>query len=175
MNNLESVLERQLEQELRPVSAPPELWERIETPRVARAERRAPRWRWAVAFAAIALVVSASVGLRRDEGIQSADPAQIRAWVLANTGIDVPLSLAAPVQMASVGSIDRGRGAEIAYEIDGQRAILRVTPANADQAVAHTRVITGARLAKWVLRGQVYTLECASPEGLQSACRLCHG
>jgi hypothetical protein len=130
---------------------------------------------WAAAVAALILVVSVSVGLRRDDGLQSTDPAQIRAWVLANTGIDVPLSLAAPVQTASVGSIDRGRGAEIAYEIDGQRALLRITPAEAGQAVEHTRVITGSKLAKWVLRGQVYTLECASPEGLQAACRLCHG
>ena len=171
MNNLESVLE----QELRPVSAPAELWERIERPRPRRAERRRSEWRWAVAMAAVILVVSAPWALRRDNALQSADPAQIRAWVMANAGIDVPLSLAAPVQMASVGSIDRGRGAEIAYEIDGQHAILRVTPADADQPVQHSQVINGSRSAKWILRGQVYTLECASPEGLQTACRLCHG
>lgn len=165
MNNLESVLAG----ELRPVAAPAELRERVERPRPRQTRAAVSRWWWAVAAAAM-LAIASAWGLRPGGEIRSSDAAEIRGWVLAKTGLDVPLPAAAPVRLAGARVLNGGKAAKIAYRVSGFEAALLVSRAEA----VHT-VIGAGRAVCPVSKGQVYVLECSSPEGLQVACRLCHG
>jgi hypothetical protein len=160
VNNLESVLA----QELRPVAAPAELWERVEMPRVSPRRVALPGWTWAVAAAAIVVIVSGwSLSLRGE--IRSSDPARIRAWVRENTGMDVPLERTAAVEFAGARIVQRGQAAEIVYKAANFDATLLVTrPGRIPVNASHPTV-----------RGLVLAVNCASPEGMQAACRLCHG
>jgi hypothetical protein len=165
------------------VEAPPELWERVAplphgrgsvTTRALPSRDRQGVVGW-LALAAAAVAVLLAVLLPRD--LHSSDPAQVRAWVLAKTGISVPLPqrLSPTVRLMSASRRD-SITAEIAYQVDGQDAILLLSMATA--AVAgdgkHRVLSRTANSSSWTMRGVVYTVFCPSAEVSQVACRLCH-
>ena len=189
-------LEPELQWGLREVSAPPELWERVvaasavETPPV-----KPFRWGlvWATAAAAILIATSATlVQLQRagsDEalalralhadskltGFQCENPARLRAWVRAKTGLDLPLrEEASPaIQLIGARTIGDARGVEVAYRAGNRDAVLLVSRAEAGAvSVAHNRA--SGSVSTWVMDGQRYTLACDTPADLQLACQLCH-
>jgi hypothetical protein len=96
--------------------------------------------------------------------IRSSDPAALRAWVLAKSGIDVPLH-SGPLVGARIVSGHPGT-AEIAYRIGHHDASVLVSHSGAVP-------VAGGALVSWVARGQSYTLACDSPEDFR-ACVLCH-
>jgi len=160
-----------LAQHLHPVVAPDELWERVQRP-VRRpsvhASVNAARIRaWAmgaVAVVALAMVVLAWV-YPSHRNIQSSDAAQVRAWVRANAGVDVPF-VAQPAGVRLIGAGFSKGSVEIAYQVRDRQGKLilgdRRTPAG------------GAKVFRGSVDGHTFTLECATAEDLKMACNLCH-
>jgi hypothetical protein len=154
-------IEQILEQNLGPVEAPEELWNRIAQGRqVARSAAPVRKLAWALATAVV--VAGITWNLPRPE-FQSEDPAQIRAWVKQRTGLDLPLasSHAAPVHVAGV-RVKSGGAVEVAYRDGSRKATFIVS-----------RTVAGEK-AHWSSGGQSYSLACAIPADLDGACRLCH-
>src|SRR5260370_39130686 len=93
---IESVLTQNLDR----VAAPEDLWDRIENRSLTVAvqtERshirdRVPVLSWAVVGAILVVVLVWGFRPRRDLVIQSDSATQIREWVKANAGLDVPLA-----------------------------------------------------------------------------------
>lgn len=182
-------LEEQLARHLRPVAAPDDLWFRIQDPHQGHAVRplRWPMWAFAAALAAtIALFCFslrsdtnsymakfATAELARgaeDVQFRSADPAQIRAWVQANAGIDIPLlpKAAENVKLIGVSVFHSGSPMVcVTYRAGNQMSRLLVTRAT---AAAHR----GTTLSPWVMHGQAYMLAWSAPENAHAACILCH-
>ncbi len=97
-------------------------------------------------------------------GLRSSDPGEIRAWVQAKAGIDVPLrARPAGVQLKGA-SVSKGT-VEIAYRVGNRDGRLMV---------GGRRVAPGPRVFTWSMDGRIYTLECATPDDLRIACGLCH-
>lgn len=163
-------IEAELRRELRPVRAPEELWERVQR-REAVVSRGGRGYVWLLAAAAMVMVV---LFLARPRGeFRSGDAARIRAWLQLHTGLDVPLQASTALRLVGAKGTD-GR-AEIACRIGDRDAKLVVSRARAGlvEASAHQTYMGGKALS-WAMRGQLYTLACASPEDLQVACMLCH-
>jgi hypothetical protein len=189
-------LDPHLEQALRPVSAPPDLWARVQAASVVENPPVQPfRWGlvWATAAAAILIATSATLAhLERrgsDEALalralhadsklihfQCENPARLRSWVRAKTGLDLPLreETAPSIRLIGARTIEGTRGAEVAYRAGNRDAVLLVARAEAGAAnVAHNR--TNGNVSTWVMDGQRYTLACDTPADLQLACKLCH-
>jgi len=192
-----------LERHLGPVTAPGELWDRIQTPSAPRPQpgfRLA--WRklaWtAAALLAVAGVVSsfrtpyltaaneaaALQALARGPGdleFQSGKAGEIRAWIRTGTGMDVPLPDTSSPQVRLEGARLASAGTvEIAYEVGGQRAALLVSkgavsgPAKARHGELNRDSLQSRQTYSWTLSGQQYTLACSAPGELQAACQLCH-
>jgi hypothetical protein len=180
-------LEGDLTQALRGVSAPPELWDRV----VGQTPSSAPNplvrlplvWAMAAALALVAVALSIvhrqSIALNVDSqhiAFHCQNPAQLRAWVRANTGLDLPLppQLSPSVQLAGARMIGNGTGGvEVAYRAGNRDAILLVSRADADSANApHSRV--SGNVSSWVMSGQRFTLASNDAADLQLACKLCH-
>lgn len=181
---------------LREVSAPPELWERVQAARVFESSPVKPfRWGlvWATAAAAILIATSATlVHLQRAGGdealamralndqpklfeLQCENPARLRAWVRAKTGLDLPLrEEASPgIQLVGARVIEDSRGVEVAYRAGNGDAVLLVSRAEAGAtSVAHNHA--SGNVSTWVMDGQRYALACDNPADLQLACKLCH-
>ena len=155
----EPVLAHQLDR----VAAPEELWERVRNPRVVRKKKgvhmsvNAAR----VGACATILLVVFYVGHR---GFRSGDAGEIRGWVKAQAGIDVPLQ-SRPVGVQLMGANFAKGSVEIAYSVGGRDGRLRVDGRHAGSS---------ARVFTWSMDGHTYTLECATPEDLKIACNLCH-
>ena len=105
----------------------------------------------------------------------------ITGWVKSNTGLDVPVRQdpKAPIRLvgASVVRTEKVPTAEIAYRVGSHDVALRVTKAEGAAAeTGHQGLagIQGRKSASWTMRGQLYTLACATPEDLKVACLLCH-
>ena len=155
-------IERELEQSLRRVAAPGELWDRVH-----RAEH--PRARSSSRFVAWAtvpvLMVAALLGThtRNNSAVQfrSSDPVEVRAWVRANAGIDVPLH---DGNLAGARLLGPG-AAVIAYRVQGRDLSLVVSSRRAVPP-------KGASIS-WKTGGQAYLLACSEPQYLKS-CTLCH-
>ena len=149
---------------LDPVSAPEELWERVRNPRVIRKRKGVHRSVNAArvgACATILLIVWLFVGHR---GLKSNDPGEIRGWVHAKAGIDVPLR-ARPAGVQLTGArISKGT-VEIAYKVGNRDGRLFV---GGKHTSSNPRVFT------WSKHGNTYMLECATPDDLKVACNLCH-
>jgi hypothetical protein len=149
---------------LDPVSAPEELWERVRNPRVIRKRKGVHRSVNAArvgACATILLIVWLFVGHR---GLKSNDPGEIRGWVQAKSGIDVPLR-ARPAGVQLTGArISKGT-VEIAYKVGNRDGRLFV---GGKHTSSNPRVFT------WSKHGNTYMLECATPDDLKVACNLCH-
>jgi hypothetical protein len=212
-------LERELQQGLRGVTAPPELWDRVQaaqgsslnTPalcgdsveRSYSAEGRynalAPSGRpnpilvWALAasvgFIALGLASIYRESVVGDEAMalraladdshnvafHCQNPSQLRAWVRANTGINLPLRAepATSIQLIGAQTFDGTRGVRVAYRAGDRDAVLLVSRVNSGAAnVPHNRA--SGNISSWVMDGQRYTLACTDPAELQLACKLCH-
>ncbi|PWU05030.1 MAG: hypothetical protein C5B51_15820 [Terriglobia bacterium] len=104
---------------------------------------------------------------------RSADPVEIRAWIKANAGFDVPLPAQHSAELAGV-SLIRGLAC-VSYRIGNHEARLIVAPGGA--APPHhsmqSVVYAGAALSSWAMQGQTYALAAASQD-LRAACVLCH-
>ena len=184
-------LEAALAENLRPVSAPAGLWDRVEMPAVAKnsAAGRSMAWRLALTTAvAAALVVGLwSFGragfLFRSQEFRSSDPAAIRAWVKDRCGFGLPLSAGVPpeirlseVRLQNDARKSTERSAELAFNVENRPALLRISPVEAAAAgvPARHRAAGDAKSVSWVAEGRLFTLACATPEDLRIACSLCH-
>ncbi len=175
-------LEPELRRGLRQVSAPQELWDRVRSPRSApyRAARVSKRFYHGLLAVAVTLAV---VGLslvhspvRQDSHLLAfhcQNPAQLRAWVRANTGLDVPLRSTLPASIELIGARTGEGRVEIAYTAGNRDALLLVSRAGAGSVdVPHSRV--SGNVSSWVMDGQRYTLTAGDASELQLACQLCH-
>lgn len=195
MNNW---LEPELQRGLHSVSAPPELWDRVQAAQAGKPARKNYQqvnrpWMWAmaatVALAAIGLSTVHRPSVAGDEAFalralasdsrqlafHCQNPAELRAWVRANTGLDVPLRLEPSTSIELVGArmIDGTRGVEVAYRAGNRDAVLVVSRAeSATSNVSHSRV--NGNVSSWVMDGQQYTLASNDSADLQLACKLCH-
>lgn len=168
----------ELEHGLREVTAPPELWDRLQSARAARPPENTRRLVWALALT----VVVAAVGLSLvrsplHQGSQTIafhcqNPAELRAWVKAKTGIDVPLRGDPPASIRLIGARNQGERVEIAYRAGDRDALLLVSRAAGAADVPHSN--PAGKVSSWVMNGQRYTLACDNPADLQLACKLCH-
>ncbi len=190
MNRFEAELARALN----PVPAPDALWERIQQGQAAPSldRLRWPWWAFAAALAAtialfcfslrsdttsaLARVAAEELGSAPDTvDFRSADPVRIRAWVQANTGLDLPLPASPSVELVGVRLI-RGMAC-VSYRVGNRPAKLLVaraaTAAPPHRAMDHT-VYRGAALASWSMQGQSFLLASSSPQDSRAACVLCH-
>jgi hypothetical protein len=131
------------------------------------------RKKLAWAFVASMLVVALVWGLRprRDLVFRSDSATQIREWVKANAGLDIPLLGSGQVRLAGA-RLMRG-DVEIACRVGDHQAKLLVSKGisslrhGSQPGRAHST-------ASWGMNGRLYTLACATPEDLRIACLLCH-
>ena len=170
-------IESVLRQELSPVAAPADLWERLEVRALSGMERRRKplphKAFWSFASAAAVLVLGSFFLLPRHD-FRSSNPAQIQAWVKANTGLEIPLQAAAGIEyLQATGSSGQ---AEIACRIGNRPAKLTVSKSTGGVIAAseHHAITAGKKSISWSMSGQVYTLACATPDDLLVACALCH-
>jgi len=141
------------------VRAPEELWARI-------AEARSPRRTaspvrklgWAVAAAMI--LAGVAWNLPRPE-FRSEDPGELRAWVKARTGLDLPFAAHTATVYVTGAKLTRS-GVEVVYRNGGRFATFSVSEASAGETV------------HWSSNGRSYVLACALPGDLDGSCRLCH-
>lgn len=195
MNNW---LEPELQRGLRGVTAPPELWDRLQAAQAGKSARKNYRrvnraWVWAMA-ATVALVaiglstvhrqsvvgdeafaLRALDGDSRQLAFHCQNPAELRAWVRANTGLDVPLRLepSPSIQLIGARMMDGTSGVEVAYRAGNRDAVLVVSRAGGGASnVSHSRV--NGNVSSWVMDGQQYTLASNDSADLQLACKLCH-
>jgi len=187
----------ELSRHLQAVTAPEGLWERIQEGRTPQRVER-PRWPlWAFAAALAAMVALCCFSLRSDTtsymaqlaaqdlaggsepvDFRSSDAAEIRAWVKANAGLDIPLPAENSVRLIGVSLIrDGGPAACISYRIgnrEGRLVVARGASAAPQHRAMSHGVDQGTALASWVMQGQTYALATA-PQDLRAACVLCHG
>ena len=172
---IETVLGRELDR----VAAPRELWDRIDNRSLTVAvqtERshirdRVPVLSWAVVGAILVVVLVWGFRPRRDLVIQSDSATQIREWVKANAGLDVPL-LGHSAQVRLTGArLFRG-DVEIACRVGDHQATLLISKGNS--GLQHGIRPSKAGTVSWGMSGRLYTLACATPEDLKIACLLCH-
>jgi hypothetical protein len=184
-------LETELQRGLRSVTAPPELWDRIQAPQAARSTT-ATRWFvWAMAAAVVLIAIGLSVVRRESVAVDETlairalssdwqrvafhcqNPAQLRTWVKANTGLDLPLRAepSPSIQLIGARMIDGARGVEVTYRAGNRDAVLLVR-GHGGADVSHSRV--SGQVSSWVMAGQRFTLACDNAADMQLACRLCH-
>jgi len=179
---IETILERKLDR----VTAPRELWDRIDKNQ-SQTQARMPvphrstgilacvdiKHKLAWAFVAATLIVVLVWGLRprRDLVMQSGSATQIREWVKANAGLDIPL-LGHSGQVRLTGArLFRG-DAEIACRVGDHQARLLISKGSS--GLQHGIQPGKAGTVSWGMAGRSYTLACATPEDLKIACMLCH-
>jgi hypothetical protein len=201
-------IEKVLARHLGPVRAPEHLWDRVEWAQLggnaAPARRRFPtRIRglaWAAVAAAVLMAISWSVPWRDDAmaargalaiqalargpqhlNLRSDDASELRAWVLANTGIELPMPAEASPEVRLIGAsvLDGAGGAvEIAYRVGGYQAAMIVSKgpreAGARHREMHHSVQGGTKVVSWTMRGQLYTVACSTPGDVRVTCQLCH-
>ena len=175
---METQSERILRQHLGRVTAPAELWQRVQggKPRPA----AAPRFQMAsaaAAFGAVMVMAVAGWSMWRSSSqpleIHSASASEVRDWVRENSGLDVPLA-AKPSSLVEIlgASIDRAGKliAIVSYRVGEIRATLLVSKA----AGGDTPHKGTEAASTWTMGGQSYTLAVAGPGDLRTACLLCH-
>lgn len=186
-------LDAALTEHLGVVQAPGELWDRVRMPRSVTVHPSVPSVRWRVAMtSAVAVLLAVALWSLHESGsreFRSRDATAVRTWVKGRTGLDIPLVAGGSplVQLASVrfwngtSSSNGPATAEVAFLVENRPATLRVSPAGfASAGILPHRLLAGepnhgTQAASWIVRGQLYTLACASPEDLRIACTLCHG
>lgn len=159
---IEEVLGRHLGQ----VSAPEDLWRRIQNGGATRQRPVSRRVAWALVAAMFAGGAAWALHPRPDAGIRSSNAAEIRAWVKARTDLEVPLRDSSPVRLIGAHVTNHGSAAEIAYRAGGHKGTLSVAraPGSMDTHAP------GERLS-WTMHGQAYAIACEDPH---AACLLCH-
>jgi hypothetical protein len=159
-------IEPALARHLDPVSAPEELWERVRNPASGIKKKgvhtSVNAARLGACATSVLLLLVWLVGGQR--GLRSGDPGEIRRWVQAKAGIDVPLRARPAGVQVTGASVSRGT-VEIAYKVGSRDGRLFV---GGKHTSSNPRVFT------WSMDGRTYTLECATPEDLKIACSLCH-
>jgi len=172
-------VESELHQGLREVTAPPELWDRLQSARVSRPQTTGRGFVWALALAFVLAAVALSLArspVHKDSQVTAfhcQNPTELRAWVKANTGFDVPLRTAQSASIQLIGARVVDGRAEIAYRAGNRDAVLLVSRADSGAAnLPHSRV--SGKASSWVMGGRRFTLACDNPADLQLACKLCH-
>lgn len=163
-------LQPELQRALRPVAAPPELWERLQTSQTAPAARGNRGLVWAMAAALVLSTVGLSVLYRENVAFQATaadhcqNPAQLRAWVRAKTGLDLPFraNRAPSVQLIDAQMIEGTHGVKIVYRAGNRDGVLLVSTAVASANIPHSHF------------GQRFAVSADNPADLQLACKLCH-
>ncbi len=163
-------LELELQRGLRGVTAPPELWDRVQGAPVARPSESSRGLVWAMAAAMVLITVALSFVHRDNADFpmlasdRCQNPAELRAWVRAKTGLDLPLRAdsSPSIQLIGAQMVDGSRGVKIAYRAGNHDAILLVSRADGSESALHSRF------------GQRFTLASSDPADLQLACKLCH-
>jgi anti-sigma factor RsiW len=194
--------ESELKRHLGPVKAPEELWDRVHgahvVTRVGKLRpSRGMTWQWAAAaLATVAVVAGITVWQNRNlsgeeravralsrtpEQLQfhSTDAGELRAWVKADTGMDVPMPAHTASSVQLVGAYVNRRGstptAEISYRVGGQDATLVVSKIRMEGDGRHQFVKSGSyhgsSFQSWTMRGQMYTIASADAK---VGCLLCH-
>jgi hypothetical protein len=188
-------LERELGNGLKRVAAPRELWDRVCVKPVPCRNTGNRGLVWALAAAVMVAVLALSfLRAERDRvmsdeafavemlngnldrvGFHCQNPARLRAWVRARTGIDLPLrpECAPSIELIGAQTIGASRAVEVAYRAGNRDAVLLVSEADA-RAGNDPHVRTTGNVSTWVMNGQRYTLACNDPSDLQLACKLCH-
>lgn len=168
-------LESDLGHSLREVTAPPELWDRVQSVRVRRPQASRGLV-WAVAATVVLATLALSklpAGRSQQMAFHCQNPAQLRAWVKANAGFNVPLRASLPASIQLVGARAVEGRVEIAYRAGNRDAMLLVSRADRGAVnVAHSQA--NGKVSSWVMAGQRFTLACNDPADLQLACKLCH-
>ena len=102
-------IERELEQSLRRVAAPEELWDRLQSPQPVRSrvQTRFMALATAPVVMLVALLGSHSANVPPVQ-FRSSDAREVQAWVKARTGLDVPMH-AGNLAGASIGPAARLR------------------------------------------------------------------
>lgn len=186
-------LELELAEELRPVAAPDELWGRIVAVRTTPVHRReSPRHSWSLLpiAAIVTLMIAAAtlwlVAKGQDPGLdlqqlaiqqlrdprpldlQSADPAQIKAWANRQAGVELSFPAGTPVCFLGARMIRKSgtRIAAVTYRVGGDTATLLVARAGSSADLGHGH--------QWKSQGQTYALASSNPAHLDGACVLCH-
>ena len=166
-------IEDVLRQHLGPVSAPPELWDRVQRGSPRPSPSRFHVWATAAAMLAVTVTGWALWKASSPMEIHSASANEVRAWVLSNAGLDVPLP-AQPSSLVEIlgASIDRAGKliARISYKAGGAEATLSVTKDDSGDAPHRGDSLS----SNWTMKGQSYTLAVAAPADLKAACLLCH-
>lgn len=169
-------VEVNLQRALHGVTAPPDLWARVQSARIS----RPPVANRGLVFAVAATVVIATLALSKlpasrsqEMSLHCQNPAQLRAWVKAKTGFNVPLRAALPASIQLIGAQAREGRVEIAYRAGNRDAMLLVSRANPGAVnVAHSQV--NRKASSWVMDGLRFTLACNDSADFQLACKLCH-
>lgn len=172
-------LEPELQRGLGEVTAPPELWDRVQGAKAVSSRENNRMLVWAMAAAVVVMAVGLSV-LRRESVASTPltsdrcqNPAQLRAWVRAQTGLDLPLRADSSPSIRLISARNARGRVEIVYRAGNRDAMLLVSRADAGSRNApHNRV--NGNVSSWVMDGQRLTLACADPAALQLACKLCH-
>ena len=169
---IEPVLERELDR----VAAPEELWDRIDdrslTVAVQTERPRLQGLAWAFVAAILVVVLVLGFRPRRDLVMQSESATQIREWVKANAGLDIPLFGHSGQVRLTGARLMRG-DVEIACRVGDHQAKLLVSKGNS--SLQHgTQPTKASGTVSWEKGGRLYTLACAQPEDLKIACLLCH-
>lgn len=159
--NQDRWIERELEQSLRRVAAPEELWNRLQSPQPVRS-RVQTRFMALATVPVVMLVALLGSHSANVPSVQfhSNDAQEIQAWVKIRTGLDVPMH-AGKLAGASVLS---GGAAEIAYRGEGRMTLM----VSAGSATARN-----ANVFSWTAGGLTYQLASAEQQDLK-ACALCH-
>jgi hypothetical protein len=173
---IETVLARNLDR----VVAPEELWARIDNRSLTVAaqtdlfpsrDRKGTVLAWTLVAATLVIVLVWGLRPRRDLVLRSDSAAQIREWVQANAGLDIPLTHSAKVRLTGA-RLMRGN-VEIACRVGNHEAKLLISKEHS--TLRHgTQPTTTPSTASWGMSGRLYTLACATPEDLGIACLLCH-
>jgi hypothetical protein len=172
---IESVLARKLDR----VEAPEELWARIDgridnRSLTVAAQTERPRTlnklAWTLVAAMLVVVLVWGFRPRRDLVMQSDSTMQIREWVRAQAGLDVPLQ-PGPVRLTGARFV-RG-DVEISCRVGDHNAKLLVSKGKS--SLQHgAQPMRSQNTFSWGMNDRLFTLACATPEDLRIACLLCH-
>ena len=152
-------------------------------------------WGWATAALVTVAVVGINLWLNRELSseelavralnrgseqmeFRSADLTEVRTWVRAGTGLDLPLPVRTASSVQLVGArVNRKRTptVEISYRVGGVDATLVVSKIPVEGDGRHEFVKSGsyhgANFMSWTMRGQMYTIASADA---RVGCILCH-
>jgi hypothetical protein len=182
-------LDVELTRHLKPVTAPEELWSKIPDELWSRIEAgqalppantRGRRILWACAAAAVVALCCLRVAPDRTGypgmlDFRSSDPQQIRAWVEAHAGIDIPLVNGRSVQFIGAALL---RGSRFVVCVPyrsgnqwGKLLVARGESGGPKHPLMRHLSDRGATVVAWVAGGQTYAI--AAPVQ-RVACALCH-